>query len=170
MRIAAVLLVAWLAACKGRAHSPAADSAQPASVSASPAAADTSPAASTAQCPTWGLWQPCNVEERLYRAGLEITKEERPVRHDFLHVPGIVYKTARSEVQVFIYPSAAERARDTDVLDTTAVAPPGKRVIWPLPATLVVSNNLAAIILSLNGRQSERIALALGAGLPASGK
>jgi hypothetical protein len=39
--------------------------------------------------------------------------------------------------------------------------------MWKWPAQLVTSNNMAAIILSLNGRQAERIALALGAGLPA---
>ena len=39
--------------------------------------------------------------------------------------------------------------------------------LWRWPAQLVTSNNMAAIILSLNPRQAERIALALGAGLPA---
>jgi hypothetical protein len=54
------------------------------------------------------------------------------------------------------------------MLDTVFVSPPGKRITWRWPATLVTSQNLAAIILSLNERQAERIALALGAGLPAA--
>ena len=47
------------------------------------------------------------------------------------------------------------------VLDTVFVAPQGRRIMWRWPATLVTSQNMAAIILSLNGRQAERIALAL---------
>ena len=85
-----------------------------------------------------------------------------------MSVNGLVFETSRSEVQVFLYATAADRARDTDGLDTVAVAPRGQHIVWKRPATLVTSNNLAAIILSLNGRQAERIALALGAGLPSA--
>jgi hypothetical protein len=86
-----------------------------------------------------------------------------------MRVPGVVYETPRrTEIQVFLYASAAERTRDTDQLDTLAVAPPGRRVIWRAPVTLVTSVNLAAIIVGLNAREAERIALALGAGLPAA--
>lgn len=119
-----------------------------------------------AACPERGDWQICSVEKRLERAGLVVRRTEELVRHDFLQVPGVQYETSRAELQVFLYPSAAARARDTDVLDSIAVAPRGRRIIWRWPATLVTSGNLAAIILSLNERQAERIALALGAGLP----
>ncbi len=90
------------------------------------------------------------------------------MKHDFLRVEGLVWETSRAEIQVFIYPSEAERKRDTDALDTVAVAPRGRRIIWRQPVTLVTSGNLAAIVLSLNPRQAERIVLALGAGLPAA--
>jgi hypothetical protein len=113
-----------------------------------------------------GLWQQCSVEERLIRAGMVLMRGDEPARHPFMHVPGLVYRTGVSEVQVFIYPSQEERERDTAPLDTVTVAPPGERVVWKAPPTLVTSINLAAIVLSLNGRQSERIANALGAGLP----
>jgi hypothetical protein len=99
---------------------------------------------------------------------LVFEREATPVRHDFLSVPGTTYTMHNAEVQIFLYPDAGARKRDTDPIDTTIVAPPGKRVIWPKPATLVVSNNLAAIILTLNGRLGERLALAIGAGLPAA--
>ena len=128
---------------------------------AAPAVTDT-----TATCPERGDWQLCSVEKRLERAGLVIERGTEPVRHDFLQVPGVKYETSRAELQVFLYPSEAARARDTDALDTIAVAPRGRRLIWRWPATLVTSGNLVAIILSLNERQAERIALALGAGLP----
>lgn len=117
-------------------------------------------------CPMFAPWQACSVEERIYRSGLPVTRRAEGVRHDFMRVEGIVFETPRAEVQVFLYASDAERRRDTDQLDTMFVAPKGKRVSWRSPATLVTSQNLAAIILSPNPRQSERIALALGAGLP----
>ena len=84
-----------------------------------------------------------------------------------MSVDGLVWETSRAEIQVFLYASEADRKNDTDMLDTVFVSPPGKRIHWRWPAQLVTSNNMAAIILSLNGRQAERIALALGAGLPA---
>ena len=83
-----------------------------------------------------------------------------------MRVEGLVWETSRAEIQVFLYASESDRKTDTDVLDSVFVAPPGKRIMWRWPAQLVTSNNMAAIILSLNGRQAERIALALGAGLP----
>jgi hypothetical protein len=140
----------------------------------SPSATDTATAETPrstptgTECPLYGDWQPCNLEDRLTRAGLVFERDEEPVRHDFLGVPGTKYTMHNAELQVFLYPNAEARKRDTDPLDTTAVAPPGKRVIWPQPPTLVVTNNLAAIVLTLNGRLGERIALAIGAGLPAA--
>jgi len=83
-----------------------------------------------------------------------------------MRVEGLVWETSRAEIQVFLYASEADRKKDTDMLDTVFVSPPNKRIMWRWPATLVTSGNMAAIILSLNGRQAERIALALGAGLP----
>jgi hypothetical protein len=118
-------------------------------------------------CPDFGLWQACSVEYRIERAGLAVNRRDEGVRHDFMSVEGLVWETSRAEIQVFLYASEADRKKDTDQLDTVFVSPPGKRVYWRWPAQLVTSNNMAAIILSLNPRQAERIALALGAGLPA---
>jgi hypothetical protein len=120
-------------------------------------------------CPEWGLWRVCSVERRLERAGLRIERGEEAVRHDFMDVEGVVWKTPRTEVQVFLYASAAARASDLQDMDTVNVTPLNRRHIWPQPATLVTSGNLTAIVIGLNGRETERIALALGAGLPARG-
>ena len=119
-------------------------------------------------CPKEGDWAICSVEDRLLHAGLVVERREEPVRHDFLSVPGAAYQVGGrdDEVQVFIYPSTAERTRDTDALDSATASPKGRRVVWGAPPTLVTSNNLAAIIISLNDRTVERLALALGAGLP----
>jgi len=40
-------------------------------------------------------------------------------------------------------------------------------VYWKEPAQFVFTNNLAAIVITLNERLAERIADALGAGMPA---
>ena len=117
-------------------------------------------------CPIYSPWRACSVEERIGRAGLAVTRRDEGIKHDFMSVEGVVWETSRAEIQVFLYPSEAERKKDTDMLDTVFVSPPGKRIMWRWPAQLVTSQNMAAIILSLNGRQAERIALALGAGLP----
>ena len=120
-------------------------------------------------CPEWGLWRVCSVERRLERAGLRIERGEEAVRHDFMDVEGVVWKTPRTEVQVFLYASAAARASDLQDMDTVNVTPLNRRHIWPQPATLVTAGNLTAIVIGLNGRETERVALALGAGLPARG-
>ncbi len=115
-----------------------------------------------------GNWTACAVEERLKRAGVVIEKQADPVQHPFMSVPGATYHigNAEHELEVFLYPSAEARARDTAALDSTTVSPRGTRVAWRTPPTLVVSNNLAAIILSVNDRTVERLTLALAAGLP----
>lgn len=146
---------------------PEADSTAATAVSDAPAPVVLPGGGGEPTCPMFAPWQACSVEERIYRAGLAVNRRPDGVRHDFLHVEGIVFETSRAEVQVFLYASEAARRRDTDQLDTVFVAPRGKRIYWDAPATLVTSQNLAAIVLSPNPRQAERIALALGAGLPA---
>jgi hypothetical protein len=169
---AALLCIGLMTACRG--ESPASKQATsvkesvPATrVPSAPLATVPGKSSSTpgdTACPTWGDWQPCSVEYRLARAGLLLTKADAPVRHAFMHVPGVGYDVGNAQIEVFLYPNAQERARDTDQLDSETVSPRGQPQIWREPPTLVVSNNLAAIILSVNARQAERIALALEAG------
>jgi hypothetical protein len=164
----AVLLLATIGALAcGEKPAPksAVEQAREKAVAESAAVLSTMPAPG-GDCPAWGLWQACSVEDRISRAGLAVNRREEGVRHDFMRVEGLVWETSRAEIQVFLYPSEEERKKDTDMLDTVFVSPPGKRITWRWPAQLVTSQNMAAIILSLNGRQAERIALALGAGLP----
>jgi hypothetical protein len=122
-------------------------------------------------CRLEGDWTPCAVEDRLLHAGVVLDRQADLVRHDFLRVPGTRYHvgSADHQLQVFLYASEADRRRDTDALDSAAASPRGTRVSWPAPPTLVMSQNLAAIILSLNDRTVERLSLALGAGLPQPG-
>lgn len=153
-------VVIALAACAGNESAPARDSAAP-TVSAAPASADTS-------CIKAGDWKPCSVLDRLEHAGLVVTERPEPTRLPMFSVEGRTYETGRSTIHVFLYPDAATRRRDTDKLDSLAVAPRGGTYAWSNPVTLVTSGNLAAVVLSPNERQAERVVLALGAGLPAA--
>lgn len=72
----------------------------------------------------------------------------------------------RSRLEVFIYPDEASLSRDVAKLDTIAVAPRGLAVHWEATPTFLRSGNLAAVFLSDNGQQVERLTLALTAGAP----
>lgn len=119
-------------------------------------------------CRKTGDWQLCSVEDRLTRAGLVIERLPEPVVHDFLHTEGVRFRVGAGddEVQVFVYPNADGRVKDTDALDSATVSPRGDRRSYRVPPLLVTSANLAAIVFTLNERTSERISLALSAGLP----
>ena len=123
------------------------------------ASADTS-------CPKSGAWRPCNVLDRLEHAGLVLKTEDEPARIPMFSVEGQTYKTTQSTIHVFLYADEAARRQDTGRLDSVAVAPRGGSYTWSDPAVLVTSNNLAAVVVSPNERQTERIVLALSAGLP----
>ncbi len=163
--LSAVIALAALA-CSSRGEQPRPDSAQGSGASARATSANA--AGNAPACPMEGDWTPCAVEERLVRAGVVIEKQPAPTSYPFFTVPGVTYNvgSAEHELLVFLYPSAAARERDTAKLDSATVSPRGTHVAWRTPPTLVVSNNLAAVILSLNDRTVERLALALDAGLP----
>jgi hypothetical protein len=119
-------------------------------------------------CPKVGDWRVCSVEDRLTRAGLVIERLDEPARYDFLRIDGGRYRVGagEDEVHVFVYASTADRTADTDALDSLTVSPRGARRSYRVPPLLVTSANLAAIVFTLNERTSERISLALSAGLP----
>ena len=105
--------------------------------------------------------------DRLEHAGLVVTKKSQPARVPMFSVEGITYTTTVSTIHVFLYADQAARQRDTEGIDPATVAPRGGTYTWSDPVVLVTSNNLAAVVVSPNERQTERIVLALGAGLPA---
>lgn len=165
-RAFAVLLASAAIACSSQKDERA--SASPAPPPAAVAGASTTGDSAGAACPMEGLWTPCAIEDRLVHAGVVLEKQPEPAKYPFFSVPGVRYHVGSADHQllVFVYPSAQAREQDTAALDSATAAPPGTPVSWPEPPTLVVSNNLAAVILSLNDRTVERLALALSAGLP----
>jgi len=110
------------------------------------------------------LWSAGSLEKRLDLQGMAPRRLPAPVHHSFLAVPGTAYQLGNAELQVFIYEDAAAVARDVRRLDTVSVSPLSGPVQWPKKATLVTNANLAAILLSENPLQIERVQRALMAG------
>jgi len=142
----------------------------------SSAAAAPAPAAAgvvgDSTCPNLtGRWDECNVKQRLERAGLAPRRASGEVRQPIFHVPGVSYAVGRAELQVFLYPDSAALAKDLADVDTARVQGRGAPAIpWPSRPTLMTSNNLAAVLLSDDATQVERVQLAMTAGLPAPTK
>jgi len=121
-------------------------------------------------CPHTGLWALCTVERRLKQAGFVVRAVEgaSPVRSGFSLKPS-VYTLGSSRLEVFIYDSEAAMSKDMSGLDTLTVTPAGTPSSWESPPVLIRNANLAAVLLTDNGRQAERVALALTAGAPQPG-
>ena len=117
---------------------------------------------------TNGLWTVGSLEKRLDLQGMAPRRLPDTVRHSFLAVPGTAYLLGNAELQVFIYESAEALARDVSPLDTVTVSPPSALIAWRARPTLITNANLAAILLSQNTLQIERVQRALMAGLPPS--
>jgi len=123
----------------------------------------------TVVCELTAPWRWCSVEERLERSGLAPRLQPDSVRHPFLKATGRAYLVGDARLEVFLYSSAVDRAADSRLLDSARVAPlTGSAPVWPAPPTLLLSDNLLAILLSDNGRQIERVTNAITAGLPAA--
>jgi hypothetical protein len=137
---------------------------------AGPAAAAAKPGAFPAAplCPRTGQWALCSVERRLVQSGFVIRRVEgAPPRRAGFSVLPAVYTLGRSRLEVFIYPSEATLAADVAKIDTLSAAPRGAKNPWPFfSPTFVRSANLAAVFLTDNPTQAERLTLAITAGAP----
>ena len=151
----------------GASSTPAAKAAAPvAKAGAAVANAGASPA--PPECPRTGQWAVCSVERRLIQSGFVIKRVNgAPPRRAGFSVLPAVYILGRSRLEVFIYPSEAALAADVARIDTVSAAPRGVKNPWPFfSPTFVRSANLAAVFLTDNPTQAERLTLALTAGAP----
>ena len=80
-----------------------------------------------------------------------------------------VYKLGSGHLEIFIYDDAAAMARDMAAIDTLTVAPRGVASPWEGTPVLVRAGNLAAVLITDNSSQIERLTLALTAGAPQPG-
>lgn len=128
------------------------------------------PGATAPGCPHTGAWAICNVEQRLKQAGFVAKRVSgEPSKRAGFSVTPIVYTLGRSRLEIFIYDDEAALARDVAKMDTVAVSPPGVATSWGGTPLLIRSVNLAAVLISDNPQQAERLALALTAGAPQPG-
>jgi hypothetical protein len=167
-----VLASAALTACTGSSSENAGAASSTATTSNAVAAARPVVAGKAAPiragCPRTGMWALCSVENRLVQSGFVVRRVngEVPHRAGFSVIP-TVYTLGRSRLEVFIYPSESALAADVAKMDTISAAPRGAKNPWPFfSPTFVRSANLAAVFLTDNATQAERLTLALTAGAP----
>jgi hypothetical protein len=167
-----ILASAALAACTKSSPESAGTASSTASTSGVVAAAGPTVAGKAAPirggCPRTGKWALCSVENRLVQSGFVVRRVngETPHRAGFSVAPA-VYTLGRSRLEVFIYPSESTLAADVAKIDTISAAPRGAKNPWPFfSPTFVHSGNLAAVFLTDNATQAERLTLALTAGAP----
>ena len=126
------------------------------------------PGSAKAPCPATGLWAECSVEKRLKSAG-QVAKKvtgDTPARAGFSVKPAVYTLGRDSRLELFIYPSEAALAKEIAKMDTIRVAPVGGVASWPQAPTLIRSGNLAAVLLTRDAREADRLLLALTAGAP----
>jgi len=130
-------------------------------------AAGNAPTARSSPCPRTGLWALCSAEKRLRDAGFVVRRvtDEAPRRAGFSVTPA-VYTLAGKRLEVFIYPNESALSADIKNIDTVSASPRGAPNPWPMPPTFLRSGNLAAVFLTDNATQAERLTLALTAGAP----
>lgn len=117
-------------------------------------------------CPGTGHWEACTVFDRLERAGLAPQKGDT-VRFPFLTITGQTWRLGNATIHVFRYRDSLARHADFALLDSLHARPRADTTTtWPGTPTLLVNDNLLAILLSENGEQVERVSLALTAGPP----
>ena len=168
MRLRAPLFIVALASCTG--GKPAASDSATVTTSSDPIATPAVATRSTGNpCEHTGLWAPCTIERRLKQAGFVVKKlDESPDRAGFTVKPE-VYTLGSSRLEVFIYDDEKSLQGDMQAIDTITAAPRGVTPAWPSTPILIRSANLAAVLLTQNQRQSERVALAITAGPPQPG-
>lgn len=179
--IALVAISLLAASCKSEQSSPADSTRAPAASAASASPATTSAAAVTPDsaaaarvaaanaCVSEGAWQACSIERRLSDAGfVPVRKGATPP--GLFTVAGTAYALGPAELRVYLFASAKERELAVAGIDTVAVARRGATATWPVPPTLITSNNLVAIVLSDNSRLVERVQNAITAGLPSAAR
>jgi hypothetical protein len=97
-------------------------------------------------------WNRGEVVKRLNEAGLVVVDSNRIVHHAELHVPGFLLEVSGSSLEVYLYPTAAERKRDAAALDTASAAIPNAQ-----RPRYIMSGNLVAIHVSPRDVLAERV-------------
>jgi hypothetical protein len=98
-------------------------------------------------------WNRAEIVKRLGEAGLVVTDSARQVHHAGLTLAGDVLAVSGSPLEIYVYPTAEARRKDSAALDTMPdpALPTGKR------ARYIVSGNLIAIHVTPKEALAERV-------------
>ena len=119
-------------------------------------------------CPRDGQWKPCALIDRLVHAGLFFEATGDSMTVPYLKPPGVRFRVGKSASLVaFFYADSASAARDLVALDTARLTPAGDSLgAWPSRPSVIRSANLVVAMFPSDGRQFERVNLAITAGAP----
>ena len=106
-------------------------------------------------------WTLPSIQAALRKSGVP-TRVDVTVEQPYLSVPGKVLAAHDgTEIQTYIYKSAAEREKDTRQLEPKTAAPATVRPHWLMPVSLVTDKNAALIVLSRDPEVHKKIGAAL---------
>jgi penicillin-binding protein 2 len=94
---------------------------------------------------------------------LTVEQTDRTILHPFFRVPGQVVLVNGQELQVFVYPDAAERKSDSARISADGRLIAGEVVAWPAPPRFASAGNVLAVLLSPDARLAGRVERAIGA-------
>jgi hypothetical protein len=98
-------------------------------------------------------WNRAEILKRLGEAGLIITDSGRVVHHAGMRLAGDLLDVSGSSLEIYIYPTAEARRKDSAALDTmpNAAQPPAQRPRY------IISGNLIAIHVTPREVLAERV-------------
>ena len=98
-------------------------------------------------------WNRAEIVKRLGEAGLVVTDRGRVVHHAGMQLAGDLLEVSGSPLEIYIYPTAEARTKDSAALDTmpNLSQAPGQR------ARYIVSGNLIAIHVTPREVLAERV-------------
>lgn len=123
----------------------------PAAKRANPDSARTT-SAEVARAAATNEWTRGEVVKRLTEAGLVVADSNRVVHHAGISVPGFLLEVSGSPLEVYLYPSTADRERGAASLDTMPPSVPNAQ-----QPRYIESGNLVAIHVSPRDVLAERV-------------
>lgn len=101
-------------------------------------------------------WTAVGLQKRLHDVGIPAVAAGE-VRQPFLGSLGTRFTIPGGELQAYVYADAVALSRDVDLLDSVRVAPPTMMIEWRMPPSLIISNNLALILLTRDPQLRKQI-------------
>jgi hypothetical protein len=133
--------------------------------------AESATASAVAAIPASGLWDVDRVSERLVRSGVAPRRIEpvppKPAFFASANATGAFVVGRGGELRAFVFADSAARMRATASLDPATASPRGAATAWPGSPLLIVTQNLAAVLIGGSATLRERVQLALEAGVSA---